>query len=45
MMMDELVLKNRSYRRYHQDVSVRRETLIELVGLARLSATASNTQP
>jgi nitroreductase len=45
MMMDELVLKNRSYRRFRQDVSVSRETLIELVGLARLSATASNTQP
>jgi nitroreductase len=45
MTMQELVLKNRSYRRYHQDASVSRETLVELVGLARLSATASNSQP
>ena len=45
MTMKELVLKNRSYRRFHQDVSVSRETLTELIDLARLSATASNTQP
>jgi nitroreductase len=45
MTMQELVTKNRSYRRFHQDVSVSRETLIELIVLARLSATAANMQP
>lgn len=43
--MKELVLKNRSYRRFHQDVSVSLEILKELVDLARLSASASNVQP
>jgi nitroreductase len=45
MTMNELVAKNRSYRRFHQDASVSRETLTGLVELARLSATAANTQP
>ena len=43
--MKELVLKNRSYRRFHQDSSVSPETLRELVDLARLSASAANLQP
>jgi len=45
MKMSELVLKNRSYRRFHQEVSVDRVTLNELVDLARLSATGGNMQP
>ena len=45
MKMKELVLKNRSYRRFHQEVSVDRVTLNELVDLARLSATGGNMQP
>jgi nitroreductase len=45
MTMKELVAKNRSYRRFHQDASVSRETLVELVDLARFSATAANMQP
>ncbi len=45
MMMRELVLKNRSYRRFHEEASVGRETLKELVDLARLSATGGNAQP
>src|SRR3990172_2407003 len=45
MTMKELVLKNRCYRRFHQSVSVRMETLKELVDLARLSATGGNAQP
>jgi nitroreductase len=44
-MMKDLVLKNRSYRRFHQDVSIDLETLRELVDLARLSASATNAQP
>lgn len=44
-MLKELVLKNRSYRRFHQEFTVDRETLVELVDLARLSASALNLQP
>lgn len=43
-MIRELVIKNRSYRRFQQ-VPVERETLRELVDLARLSASAANRQP
>ena len=45
MLMKDLVTKNRSCRRFDQGASVSRETLMELVDLARLSATASNIQP
>jgi len=45
MLMKDLVMKNRSCRRFDQGASVSRETLMELVDLARLSATASNIQP
>ncbi|MBC8450032.1 MAG: nitroreductase family protein, partial [Chloroflexi bacterium] len=44
-MLKDLVRKNRSYRRFHQDVAVDIETLRALVNLARLSATGSNLQP
>ena len=44
-MLKDLILKNRSYRRFHEDVSVTIETLRELVDLARLSASAANMQP
>src|SRR5450830_1525081 len=44
-MMKDLVLKNRSYRRFHEDVEVDSQTLRELVDLARLSASAANKQP
>jgi nitroreductase len=45
MKMRELVSKNRSYRRFHQDVSIDLETLRQLVDLARLSASGGNHQP
>ena len=45
MMIRDLVIKNRTYRRFHQDVAVERRTLRELVDLARLSASAANMQP
>jgi nitroreductase len=41
----DLVLKNRSYRRFYQDAPVSVETLRALVDLARLSASGSNKQP
>ena len=44
-MLEDLICKNRSYRRFHQDVAVDIETLRALVNLARLSATGSNLQP
>lgn len=44
-MLSELVKKNRSYRRFYQDVPVEHKTLENLVELARLSASAGNMQP
>jgi len=44
-MIRDLILKNRSYRRFRQDAAIERETLRELVDLARLSASAANMQP
>ena len=43
-MFKDLILKNRSYRRFHEDESVSAETLKELVELARLSPSGSNKQ-
>jgi nitroreductase len=45
MMIRDLVLRNRSYRRFHQEVAIDLETLRELVDLARLSASGANVQP
>jgi nitroreductase len=44
-MIKDLILKNRSYRRFYQDVTIELETLKELVDLARCSASAANRQP
>ena len=44
-MIRDLVLKNRSYRRFHEEVDITLETLRELVDLGRLSASARNVQP
>jgi nitroreductase len=44
-MIRDLILKNRSYRRFHEEVDIKLETLRELVDLARLSASAKNWQP
>ena len=44
-MIRDLVVKNRSYRRFHEEVDIKVETLKELVDLARLSASAMNAQP
>jgi len=45
MELKELVRTNRSYRRFYQDFKIERQTLRELVDLARLSASGSNRQP
>ena len=43
-MIRDLILKNRSYRRFYQETVIERDTLKELVDLARLSASAANRQ-
>jgi len=44
-MIRDLILKNRSYRRFYQEVTIELEVLRGLVDLARLSASAANMQP
>lgn len=44
MDVRELTLRNRSYRRFHQDVPVDMQTLRELVDLARISQSPWNQQ-
>lgn len=44
-MIKDLILKNRSYRRFHQNTPVEMETLVDLIDLARLSPSAKNAQP
>jgi nitroreductase len=44
-MLKEIIQKNRSYRRFHEEVAIGRETMLELVDLARLSASSGNLQP
>jgi nitroreductase len=44
-MLRDLIMKNRSCRRFYQEVTIERETLRELVDLARCSASAANRQP
>jgi nitroreductase len=43
-MIKDLVIKNRSYRRFYQDAAIDKQTLVEIVDLARLSASAGNLQ-
>jgi len=44
-MLADLIRRNRSYRRFHGDETIDMETLRDLIGLARLSATGANVQP
>jgi nitroreductase len=44
-MIKNLIIKNRTFRRFHQEVAIERQTLRELVDLARLSASGANLQP
>ena len=41
----DLVLRNRSYRRFEESYPIPRDTLAELVALARCTASAANRQP
>ena len=45
MMLHELLLKNRSYRRFHQDHPLDENLLKELVELTRRCPAACNRQP
>lgn len=42
--LKELILKNRSFRRFYQDVTIPVETIKELIDLARISSSARNSQ-
>jgi nitroreductase len=44
-MIEELIIGNRSFRRFYENEAVSLETLKWLVNLARLSASAANLQP
>lgn len=44
-MIRDLIIANRSCRRFHQETAIELKTLRELVDLARLSASAANQQP
>ena len=44
-MLKDLILKNRSYRTFHEDHVVEEKTLRELVDLARVSTSSMNLQP
>ena len=45
MMIEDLIKKNRSCRRFHEDYKVDKADLKDMVNLARLSASAANLQP
>ncbi|MEJ2627751.1 MAG: nitroreductase family protein [bacterium] len=45
MNIKSLIQKNRSYRRFHQEKTISNKTLVDLVDLARLSASGANLQP
>ena len=44
-MIKDLVLKNRSYRRFHEDYIIDSQTLLDFIQLARLTPSAANRQP
>jgi nitroreductase len=43
-MLRKFIEKNRSYRRFYEDVKIERSTLEELIDLARLSSSGANLQ-
>ena len=43
-MFKELVRKNRTYRRFYEEVPVEKETLLELIDLARTVPSTANSQ-
>lgn len=45
MTFRKLVIQDRSYRRFDETHAISRDTLVELVDLARMTASAANRQP
>jgi len=45
MEMKDLIVKNRSYRRFYEDYEISRDILRDLVDMARLSPSGANLQP
>lgn len=45
MTLKDLILKNRSYRRFYNEQKISKQTLVDLVDLARLTPSAKNQQP
>ena len=44
-MLRDQVIKNRSYRRFHEDERIGRDALLELVDMARNTPSGANRQP
>lgn len=44
-ILEELIQKTRTFRKFYQDVQISDETLRELIELARLGGSAGNAQP
>lgn len=44
-MIDELILKTRTYRSFYQEINISSEVLRELINLARMGGSAANKQP
>jgi nitroreductase len=44
-MLKDLIMKNRSHRRFQEDIPVERDTLVQLIDLARNVASPHNLQP
>jgi len=44
MSFEEIILKNRSYRRFYEDYEITMDVLRKLVGYARVSASSGNIQ-
>ncbi|MBN2261228.1 MAG: nitroreductase family protein [Clostridiales bacterium] len=43
-MLKDLILKNRTYRRFYEEYEISKEELLSLIDLARLSSTGRNIQ-
>lgn len=44
-MIEKLILKNRTYRRFHQEHKISNDQLLKFINLARLSGSSANLQP
>ncbi|MCK4257061.1 nitroreductase family protein, partial [candidate division WOR-3 bacterium] len=44
-MIEDLIIRNRSFRRFYQGITIELNILKKLINLARLSPSAANLQP